>query len=117
MNTVTFFSDRTILPGTHAALVSLLKNNIAEVPIHIIVFCDELRRKDKADLEKTFIRHQKKHQSIEIRECPEFKISAANSLHGNSTAYGRLFIGNLLPKVDKVLYLDCDLIIQKDINE
>ncbi len=36
--------------------------------------------------------------------------------HANRSVYGRLFLPELLPEVDRVLYLDCDLLIDADVS-
>lgn len=91
-NIITLFSDHTILPGTHATLVSLMQHNINSTPIHIILFADKLSSEHKGNLYKTFKLHKRPHQSFEIKDAPTTYIEGANTLHGNTTTYGRLFL-------------------------
>lgn len=48
-----------------------------------------------------------------IKEFIEYE----NKLHPTSICYGKLFIHELLPKLDKVLYLDVDLIVLDSLKE
>ncbi|MBK0382057.1 hypothetical protein I5M32_03715 [Pedobacter sp. SD-b] len=116
INTVALFSDKTILPGTHATLVSLLTHHINKEKLHIILFADKLSKKHQSKLEDTFLNFKKANQSFEIRNAPNTSIKGANSLQGNTTTYGRLFLADLLPDIDQLLYLDTDLIVQLDVT-
>ncbi|MBC7655483.1 MAG: hypothetical protein H7098_13540, partial [Oligoflexus sp.] len=116
MNTVAFFCDRNMIPGFHAASSSLLINNCSTTPLKIFAFSDGLSQKEKQLIFKTFQKLRKENHSLEIRKAPIMKIPGANSLSGNFTAYGRLFLGELLQESNLVLYLDSDIIINMDIN-
>lgn len=117
MNTVAFFCDKHIIPGFHASFSSLLINNVSTSPLNIILFSDELTASDQSLISKTYNKLKKNHQHFTIKEAPKMKIAGANALVGNFTAYGRLFLGELLPKTERVLYLDSDIIINLDIND
>ena len=116
MHTIAFFCDAHILPGFHAALASLLINHHSHSSLNIILFADRLTKKQKELTVKTFIKNKKKNQTFEVREAPKnMRIPGANALVGNFTTYGRLFLSDLLPDKDLVLYLDSDIIINCDI--
>ena len=117
MNCIAFFCDAQILPGFHAALTSLLINHHSQTSLQIILFADRLSKKQKDSILKTFNIHKKLTQFFEIREAPEMNITGANSLKGNFTAYGRLFLSSLLPDKDLVLYLDSDIIVKCDVSD
>lgn len=110
MNTVTLFSDSAILPGTHAALASLLISSRQSPPLNIILFSDQISSQQKDLLHRTFELF-KSASTFEIRDFSVPSLPGANPLHGSFTAYGRLFLSELLPDIDKCLYLDCDLIV------
>lgn len=106
-NAIAFFTDRTMLPGLHAAIVSMLSSNL-KLNADIFVFSDGLTEDDKKLLEKTWS-VAGAGQPLNIRQySPQ---ALGKKLHGNSTAYGRLYLGDLLPEYDRCIYLDCDLII------
>lgn len=115
MNTIAFFADKNILAGFHAALSSLIINNKSNKPLEIILFGDKLSNKEKKEAEHTFNKLKKFNHTFKIKDAPEMKIPGANSLVGNFTTYGRLYLSELLPDVDLILYLDSDIIINLDI--
>lgn len=117
MNTVAFFCDKNVIPGLHAALSSLLINNFSNDKLHIVLFGDCLKKKEKTIIFETFNKLKRRNQSFEIREAPKMKIPDANALVGNFTAYGRLFLGELLPETNCVLYLDSDIIVNLDVKD
>lgn len=114
MNTVVLISDTTMLPGTHATLTSLLKH-CSDDRLSIILFHDNISIPEQWLLWLTFNANSKPGQSIDFRPLGQIDIKKANSLHGNLTTHGRSFLGELLPEHDKVLYLDCDLIVRYDV--
>lgn len=117
MNVIVFFCNHNMLPGLHAAITSLLINSTEDSEFTITIFTDHINSKGILDLNQTFKLYGKRKHLFETKECPKnLKIDGANSLHGNFTAYGRLFIGELILNASKVIYLDCDLIIHFDIN-
>lgn len=117
MNVIAFFCDAQILPGFHAALTSLIVNHQSTISISIILFEDQLTKNQKTKILDTFNKNKKSNQFFEIRAAPNMKIPSANALAGNFTTYGRLFLGELLPKENIVLYLDSDIIVNCDIND
>ena len=50
---------------------------------------------------------------LEKEKLPSFYIS----YHITEESYYRIFIANLLPNINRVIYLDCDLIVKGDIRE
>lgn len=114
MLAVVFFTDRAMLPGLHAALRSLLESNI-ESDFDIIIFCDAVGQKFKDALQHTHELLPSQHKLL-IKDFTPPLIKGANSLHGNTTAYGRLYVGELLEGYDKAVYLDSDLIVNCSLN-
>jgi len=112
---VVFFSDTAMLPGLHVALWSLWKSYRSTQPLRVTVFCD-----DVADAEKRLL--EQSHQAagpvgeLLISDVIIPDLPGANSLNGNRTAYGRVFLAELLPDADHVIYLDCDLIVSLSIE-
>jgi lipopolysaccharide biosynthesis glycosyltransferase len=110
MRTIALFADRWILPGLHVTLASLLDHAVDSQPFRIVVFGEGLGRRDKALLDRTVERRLGRHR-LEVRDFVTPETHTLKSLRGNYTAYGRLFLPDLLPDTDACLYLDCDLII------
>lgn len=99
-------------------LVSLMENNRkSDIGIHIIA-------SDLTDSDKKIIREELKRYS----NCDIFFYNIGNELlrdcpirdggHITVATYFRIFLVDILPvNIDKVLYIDCDLIVRKDITE
>jgi lipopolysaccharide biosynthesis glycosyltransferase len=113
---VAFFSDQAMLPGLHVALLSLLEAYESDRTLEINVFLDGVTAADKSLLSET-VESVRSSVSLNLRDVTVPDVPGANSLHGNRTAYGRIFLAELLPKCDCVLYLDCDVVAVKSIAE
>lgn len=111
-----FFTDQVMLPGLHVALLSLLEAHKSERPLQIHVFLDGVAAADKSLLSET-VESVRSNASLHLRDVTVPEVPGANSLHGNTTAYGRIFLAELLPTCDCVLYLDCDVVAVKSIAE
>lgn len=101
-----------MLPGLHAALVSLARSN-PDLPADVFVFGDKVRGRDKTDLHTTW-RTTGNTARLHIEDYSP--VAIGNSLHGSATAYGRCYLGELLPDVRACIYLDCDLIINSNLT-
>lgn len=97
------------------SLTSLLENNKAEPEIHIIIMDNGIGDENKEKLIKTA-----ENYGRDIRFVP-----LAESLSGvkinlqkwNISTFGRLFEASSLPDVDKVIHVDCDMIIRGSLKE
>lgn len=97
-------------------LVSLLENNKGN-NISIYIIASDLRKEDKqlmADLLSQYD-HQLFFYDVSddiLRNCP-----IREGSYISVSTYFRIFLSTILPEtVSKVLYLDCDLIVRKDIK-
>ena len=87
----------------------------------IILIYDD-KYKEYAQITEQSIREHNKNAKIHrIESVPdefikEF-IGIDNNLHPTNICYAKLFIQDLLPDLDKVLYLDTDLIIRDSLEE
>ena len=94
---------------------SLYENNKEErITVHVIV--DKLSDNSKLSLTKIT---QKYNQSIYFHEVKGFALLQLPNLKDynlSAAAYLRLFIPEILTELNKIIYLDCDLIIRKKIT-
>lgn len=100
-------------------LFSLCKNN-EDAMIHVHAICDEsVTNLDKEKLEKTVRQfHSKEISFYEISGNPFDNYPNLHNVYLSKAAYYRLFITDILPNdVDKVLYLDCDLLVLQSLEE
>ncbi len=112
-NAVAFFTDRAMLPGLHAALISLLDSN-PNLEADTYVFSDGLSKSDETRLIETWTTGEPT-RALNIRKYSPKAIG--NTLHGNATAYGRLYLGDLLPNYDRCIYLDCDIVVNASLQD
>lgn len=118
MLTVAFFSDKHMLPGLHVALLSLLNSldSSNNEPLEICVFLDNVSSREKEFLHQTHSKNPKS-TSIKLQDFSPKGIATGESLHGNSTTYGRFYLADLLKNCRYCLYLDTDLYINRSIFE
>ena len=109
---------------TGTAILSLCENTISEVTIHIFhdaTLSDENRNKIVSIVE----RYNKIIKFYDVEKlCPD-RVEMIKKLLGNVVkmrftiaAFYRFFMPHILPKeIEKIIYLDSDIIVNLDINE
>lgn len=110
-----FSTDDNYIPYLDVALRSLIENASSDYDYRIIVLntglSEESAKKVKAN-ERAGVR-------IDFMDISEQLASIKSRLrdvyHFSIVTYYRLFIASLFPQYDKVLYLDCDLVVLGDI--
>lgn len=110
---IAFAPDDNYVMPTTVAMASLLKNEIKKVCIYILFIEGNLQEENKYILQNTADKFDTKIKFIEVKkeklkEFPSFR-------HGLS-AYLRILAPQLLADVDKLLYLDGDLIVDKSVK-
>ena len=109
--------DNNYVPYCGIMLTSLLENN-KDSKFDVYVMCESLSTKHKENLEHLSRLYNAKIEIIQIektifKECP---IRVGD--HVSIAAYYRLIAADVLPKgLDKILYLDCDTIINGSIKQ
>ena len=112
-----FSTDDNYIPYLDTAISSLIKNASKGYNYRIVVLNTGLDNENVAMVKKN--------------ECPGFTIDFAdiseeladikkrfkNVYHFSIVTYYRLFIASLFPQYDKIIYLDCDLVVLGDISE
>lgn len=99
-----------------AMLCSLFENNSSEqIKAHIL--CNNL-----SEQHKIFINHLAQHYNQEVafytvNETPLEGVQFRSKRPLSKAAYYRLLLSSILKEVDKVLYLDCDIIVLGKIKE
>lgn len=113
-------SDNNYVMPCGVTMISVLANN-KNKPITFHIIGMGLKEESKERLSS--ISDKYSNVSIlfyEIRKefLESYNFSLYDSKHLSIAAYSRLFLGDILSKdIDKVLYLDCDMIITKDLSE
>ncbi len=100
------------------SMYSLLENNKGVSEIVIYIFDNGISNRNKRKLQNEVERFNRKIVFINISDLEErigFKVNASGY---NITTLARLFVDDLLPVgVDKILYLDCDIIVNSNLEE
>ena len=118
---VAFATDHKFRYFTGVALFTLIEHASEKTNYEILILADSLSEADS----HIFFRlvEEKKNFSLRIIDMKE-KITKINikklqlcGSYASTAILHRLFLHELLPEYDKVLYLDSDIIIQSDIKE
>lgn len=117
-NAVALFSDTQMLPGLHVTVWSLLNalepEERAKFDLHI--FLDGVSSSEK-NLIRSTCEQNGDYQRVHIHDFAPKAPPGGNALHGNQTAYGRLFLATLLNEYEKCIYLDSDLVVNRSVVE
>ena len=109
---IAFCCDRNALAGLHISIFTLLRSNLrndADTQIHLSIFHEGLSAADCEGLRQTAAINQ--NATVSLRPFSTAGVRHLKGLHGNYMAYARLFLKDLLPTADRVLYLDSDVFV------
>lgn len=112
-----FSTDDNYIPFLDVAIRSLIANASKEYTYRIIILNtglkeDGVRRIQQNETETVTI------DFIDISdEVEHIRSRFKNVYHFSVVTYYRLFIASLFPEYDKVIYLDCDLVVCGDISK
>ena len=111
---IVYETDNNFIEVLYASISSLYETN-ASLYLNIWIIADKVSAKNKERInELASQNNQNTINWIENVEIP-FKLKLDR---GSISAYSRLFLGEVLPKkVNKVLYLDCDIIIMDSLSD
>ena len=112
-----FSTDDNYIPYLDVALSSLIANASKKFNYRIIVLNTGLNESN-VDKIKQNERDGFKIDFADISaDVEKIKAKLKNVYHFSIVTYYRLFIASLFPQYDKVIYLDCDLVVLGDISE
>ena len=112
-----FSTDDHYIPFLDVAIASLIENASKAFDYRLMVLHTGISS-ENAEL---VMRNQCPGFSIEFidisKRLESIKSRFKNVYHFSIVTYYRLFIASLFPQYDKVIYLDCDLVVLGDISE
>ncbi|MBO4979926.1 MAG: glycosyltransferase family 8 protein [Clostridia bacterium] len=112
-----FSTDDNYIPYLDVAIRSLIANASRKYEYRIIVLNTGL----DAENVRRVMQNQAPGFRIEFTDISaqveDIKSRFKNVYHFSVVTYYRLFIASLFPQYDKVIYLDCDLVVLGDISE
>ena len=114
---VFFSTDDNYAPYLDVAIASLIENASVDYRYRIIVLNTGLRAENVEKIKKNE-RDGFVIDFIDISEdVKNIKSRFKNVYHFSVVTYYRLFIASLFPQYDKIVYLDCDLVLLGDVSE
>lgn len=112
-----FSTDDNYIPYLDVAISSLVENASNEYQYRIIVLHTSL---EKSNVNK-ILRNERAGVKIDFvdisHDLERIKARLKDVYHFSIVTYYRLFIASLFPKYDKVIYLDCDIVVLGDISK
>jgi lipopolysaccharide biosynthesis glycosyltransferase len=113
---ICFASDNNYVQHLCVALVSILKNVDDDDELSFFIFDGGIN-----DNNKNKILELKKIKDFNIEyiniDCSVFKDMPNYSNYISSVTYSRFKISSLLPDMDKIIYLDCDIVVCDSLKE
>lgn len=114
---VFFSTDDNYAPYLDVAVASLIENASKTYRYRIIVLntglmadnIEKIKQNERPGFVIDFIDISKEVENIKSR--------LKNVYHFSVVTYYRLFIASVFPQYDKIIYLDCDLVVTGDISE
>ena len=114
---VFFSTDDNYAPYLDVAIASLIENASKLYNYRIVILHMGLLP-ETAD---TLKRNERERFAVELVDISEdlknIRSRFKNVYHFSIVTYYRLFIASLFPQYDKIIYLDCDLVVLGDISE
>ncbi|MGZ8347009.1 MAG: glycosyltransferase family 8 protein [Allosphingosinicella sp.] len=108
------FDDHLALPGA-VAILSLLRSREAPVRVHVLADPDS---RAAPILRAMADRHDTEIRIVEVSDDRLAGCDSASDYGRPSIAtYRRLLLADLLPDVDRLIYLDADLMVRRDLTD
>lgn len=96
--------------------LSLFENNKSNSEINVYLLGNNISEENKNKLNEMAVRYQQRIIIIDV-----FNIDIPDELCDKrwpKSAYTRLYAGDILPEdIDKIIYMDCDTIVNNDLSE
>lgn len=116
---ICMITDKNYITAAAVAIHSMIVNKGSEKYNYFIITSNI-----SEEQEKEFKKFEREDVSVTvIRENAEKRFNGLHNFSGNSTSTAsiaallKFIIPDLLPDIDKILYLDSDLIVEKDLGE
>jgi lipopolysaccharide biosynthesis glycosyltransferase len=104
-----------MLPGLHGTVFSLVKNLSRREEVALALFLQDVNDAESQALRRTVQQAGGVGQLL-LRDADVSSFKGLKSFHGDWMAYMRLFLPNLLPEAETIVYLDSDLIVNTDVR-
>ena len=112
---VAFITDKDYVLPTSVAIASLKKSKDAKSSYCIHVLCDGVRNSERYAL-MSLSGVNFKVETINVKRKPYFEQAEQKIKHVSHTAFFKFELPNLFPRIDKMLYLDGDVLAIRDVS-
>jgi len=110
-------TDDNYIPFLAVTLQSMLDNASKEYKYSIKVLNSGISEENIAKIKK-FNRDNFDVEFVDVRKSlEELGLRLHTCIYYTQTTYYRLFIPSMYPQYDKVLYLDCDIVVRSDVSK
>lgn len=113
---ICFVTDENYAKYAGVTINSIIKNNSTNNFLHFYILHTDLTTKTTKNLQKIL-----KNTSADFINLSKYKekydILPQKVKHITKTSYYKFLIADILQNLDKVLYLDCDIVVQNSLNE
>lgn len=114
---ICFVTDENYAPHTAVTICSILKNAKSDETFHFYIFNHNIKEKTKEKIKKI----ENKRSNIDFIDVSSVisQYCALKQVHAHisKTSYLKFAIADLLPSLDKVLYLDGDIIVKSSLYD
>ena len=115
---IVYVSNENYVRHLAVSVVSLLENNEAEEEIKIYVISTGISELSKTKLNKLVHSYQREIEILNLADLKDRFDYPIDTGKFVISIMGRLFVGELLPEeVERVLYLDCDTVVCKNLHK
>ncbi len=111
---IAFATDNNYVMPTIVAMTSLFENNPYHIEIYLLSIEGHLSDESKAALQECVERYG---AQIHFADVPLDRFEGLPIFRHGLSTYLRIFAPELFPTIDKMLYLDSDIIIERSILE
>lgn len=117
MNIVYTLNDKFV-PQVGASICSLLENNKSVKEINIYLISKGITKSNKSKLKDFVKKYNRNISIIELQEISSYFDFNFDTTGWNEIVLARLLLDKLLPKnMEKILYLDGDTIVRRNLSE
>ena len=110
-----FACDENYVPYLDVAIISIIKNSSKNNNYEITILESNISK----DSKKKILKHSKGNIKINFYDANKviepIKEKLPNVFYYGLAAYFRLFIETAFPQYDKIIYLDCDVVLLNDV--
>lgn len=113
---ICFASDNNYVQYMATSIISILKNANSDDELNFYILSNNIKQEYKDKILELKKIKKCKISFLDIDE-EEFKDCPYVDKHISVTTYFRYKIANLLPNLDKIIYLDCDIIVKQSLGQ